>query len=406
MMMLAFVIAAMTYSKRNECPERFVLSLWFLCLTSAYGIVIAGGICIAWLIEMCRKTYDKSSLKSTILWLAGLLTYVLFIFYRIIPAENTYAIIHGSIEAKNGILIRALYSFFGILSDSFITNVYHENEIFQNVQIDYLEFIISIVLGALLLSGLIFFAIRKKAFASFIIPYVFLCLFTLLVYIYPTHIGIMFMFIGFHLWIQKTDGNDQVKNDKTLVRNVGVILPCIIILVSIVWSISSCISEVFYEYAFGKNEYSFLVEHSLEKCTFLTDTTNVDFNDDMNIKELKVQNFFSDSGVCISPYIDSELLINGAQNLGSTYSQIHKLISIDDWEKQISMYKTYEKPEVLLGLPDLNASFMDGAANLSEYTKVYEKRCATIFKGVPGAGFSYIYVKNELAKEKGLKGLD
>lgn len=44
MMMLAFVLMAITWQGRNTKPIEFVLSMAFLCLTSSYGIIIAGGI--------------------------------------------------------------------------------------------------------------------------------------------------------------------------------------------------------------------------------------------------------------------------------------------------------------------------------------------------------------------------
>lgn len=52
MMMLAFVLMAITYTNRNGKPLPYVLSLAFLCLTQAFGIIIAGGLCIIWLGEI------------------------------------------------------------------------------------------------------------------------------------------------------------------------------------------------------------------------------------------------------------------------------------------------------------------------------------------------------------------
>ena len=44
MMMLAMVLVAVTWQARNIKPIPFVVSMAFLCLTSSYGIIIAGGI--------------------------------------------------------------------------------------------------------------------------------------------------------------------------------------------------------------------------------------------------------------------------------------------------------------------------------------------------------------------------
>lgn len=404
MMMLAFVFMAITYKDRDNKPGRFVLSLWFLCITSAYGIVIAGGICIAWILEMFFQTHRISKVK--ILGLAVLLIYVLFILWRIMPADNTYAIVHGNQEAQNGFVIRLLYSFFGLLSDSFITNVYHENDIFQNVSISTYEFIGGIVIGIMLLSLLLYFSHKRKVLLDFFIPYVILSVFTLLVYIYPTHIGIMFMFVGFHLWVHWEKDNASINSGGTLIKDISVILTCLIMFFMLYWNVGSCISDIFYEYSCGKEEYRFLVDNGLDKCTIYTDSVNVEYNDKSKNKVLKSQSFYSNTGVCILPYIEASSLINGAFNLNGSYAHIHELVSENSWEEQIKTYKDFNAPDILIGLPEMNASFKTGTVSITDYTKVFENRCSTIFKGVPGAGISDIYIKNELAIEKGIMGID
>ena len=61
MMMLAIILMGLTYPKKDEHPGRFVLSMLFLCMTGAYGLVISCGICIVWLVEMWRGNTYKIS---------------------------------------------------------------------------------------------------------------------------------------------------------------------------------------------------------------------------------------------------------------------------------------------------------------------------------------------------------
>ena len=172
------------------------------------------------------------------------------------------------------------------------------------------------------------------------------------------------------------------------------------------WNVSSCISDVFCEYSCGNKEYQFLVENGLENCTVYTEAINLEYGSEGRSEKLRAQGFFSNSGVCMAPYMDSGLLLNGTEKLGGTYACIHELISQEEWEIQNSKYMECETPDVLIGMPETNVSFKDGLINISDYIKVFEKRCSTIFKGVPGAGISDIYIRSGLGMEKGIKEID
>ncbi len=51
-MMLGFVLCALFYKERNEKPFPFVLAMILVCGSSAYGIVLCGGISLVWLYEI------------------------------------------------------------------------------------------------------------------------------------------------------------------------------------------------------------------------------------------------------------------------------------------------------------------------------------------------------------------
>ena len=121
MLMLAFVLMAMTYKNRSEQPGRFILTLWFMCLTCAYGMVVACGICFVWLIEMFAAAHSSSVMKNSdngesrgvfriffedhlvskgrLFWLLFLLGYALFIVYRINPADDAFAVLKSDSDS-------------------------------------------------------------------------------------------------------------------------------------------------------------------------------------------------------------------------------------------------------------------------------------------------------------------
>ena len=65
-MALALLLLGLNHNERNQKPLRYVLCLLLLCMTSAYGIIVAGGICIVCLIiinlnsEMLRAPADSA----------------------------------------------------------------------------------------------------------------------------------------------------------------------------------------------------------------------------------------------------------------------------------------------------------------------------------------------------------
>ena len=60
----------------------------------------------------------------------------------------------------------------------------------------------------------------------------------------------------------------------------------------------------------------------------------------------------------------------------------------------------------MIGAPIFNELFNYEYVNYSDYTLVYEDFFGNITKGVAKDVITYVFVKNELAEEKGLKGVD
>lgn len=65
-LVLAIFLAAVCYKNRNEHPVKYLLCLALMCAVHSYGIMIAGGLCIVWLIEIFIE-YKKSGKLAGIL---------------------------------------------------------------------------------------------------------------------------------------------------------------------------------------------------------------------------------------------------------------------------------------------------------------------------------------------------
>ena len=385
MMMLGFVLMALTCAKRNEKPGRFVLTMWFLCISSVYGIVICGGICIAWLIEMfisANKTsknqnsnsgknrgtiqmFFKEYLfkKGKILWLLGLLIYVMFILVRVNPSESAYAVLRlTKIDADNGLIIRLLYTFFGMLSDLFFTNVLYTTNTLRAAELIYSELAAASLIGIAIIACLFIYGKnttkngqRKKSFFSinhlyFSIPYVLLAIFTSIVYLYYHHVGILLLFVGYWMWTstenntkainiedemkqmvseysnEGTIQNNDVFGKKRIYSSFIVIAVTFMICIPLYWSVTSCIFDVNNNFGSGRMAYDFLKENGLDEgYTILTDFGKLFKDDAIPDDYTQLALLFSQKGVYIDPYLKNDTIINTPSLIGKSYAYMHEI---------------------------------------------------------------------------------
>jgi Trk-type K+ transport system membrane component len=73
-----------------------VLTLVLLCFASAYGLVLAGGIALVWLIEVLQTSLFRSGFSRFVrdrrIWALALLLLVAIVnLLLILPAPDTYA---------------------------------------------------------------------------------------------------------------------------------------------------------------------------------------------------------------------------------------------------------------------------------------------------------------------------
>jgi hypothetical protein len=434
MMMLAFMLMAVTYKERDAKPGRFVFSIWFLCVTSAYGIVIAGGICVTWLIEMLKisikKSHEKNSdngeyrgsfrifledhllCKGKIFWFFGLLLYVIFILIRIIPAENAYASVRATVVSdENGLLIRLLYTLFGVLSDLVVTNTYSNSGTLRNVYISTYELTVSVFIGIALFATILFYAYKKGKIIEFVLPYTMFSAFSALVYLYDHHIGIVLLFIIYYFWAcENSSKSNSIDSVNAKIRHWGLskrvigVTTAIMLIIPMYWNITSCVCDIFHTYGYGKKEYEFITDNQLSNYKVLAEWNKI-FEGDEGHELYSDDNVaFSLELVGVSAYSLKNNILNSVENVGLTYSTIHTVPLKEEGEKQKKIICGLGKPDILLGQVSLESIYgLD--TTLLEYIPVYKGTYGNIKKGVPELHTSYIYIKKEIAEIKGLQAI-
>lgn len=441
MMMLAFALIAMFYNGRKEKPGRFILSLAFLCATSAYGVVIAGGLCIAWLIQLLLEAkkegiavvkgfFKKLSEHGKVWYLAGLLGYACFIIIRILPSQRAYAAIRiTGVSKQTGMSLfqRILYTLFGSVADSFITNTFADLHTLREAMISMSDYYISLFFGIGIVTVICIYAKKQKELLSFIIPYVLFAVFSASVYMYPHHIGVFLLFVGMWAWMcmgkkkctlpkekleiqnEKSNASDEVLSHKTSIEDVKKILPALasmmavlMLLIPLYWSISSCVADINSEYSVGKREYKYLRENGLENMTMLCEWNPVFSSDDVAEGYDDFDVAFAFAQVDMAPYTDKAQLLNHLDEFGLKYALIHRTHNSEENQALIEKIKEKGVPEVLLGLPQLADFFDLTEINITDYAKVYSDYFGVIWKGIKGRSPAVIYVRRDIAEQKGL----
>lgn len=418
MVMLAIVLMALTYGKKDVHPGRFVLSLWFLCLTCAYGLVIAGGVCIVWLIEMFLKSCEASKNKNSengehrgavrifiedhlvkggkIVWLLGLLAYAVFIIYRIMPADDAFAVLNAEDSASTSFIVRLLYMLFGLLSDLFITNTYSYGTTITVSGLGVIDVLPSVLIGAGIMAVLIYMAKKRKMLLLLLVPYSMLIFVMTWLYMSRHHMGIALMYLVFFMWVytekkeaKKRDELEDVITSKSidLKSSLIVIAVTVGIAIPLYWNVSSSIVDVVFNYSLGRDEYAFLEKNGYLDSTILVDWENMPVADGETNPIT-----FSVVITGILPYMDKDIFLNSPVKAGYNYSLIHKPPTSDMTYKLIETINNTALPDIIIGSPEYTRIYSSGFS-FADYECVYEEDGGLIWKGVPEMRSEKIYVR-------------
>lgn len=420
MVMLAIVLMALTYGKRDTHPGKFVLSMWFLCITCAYGLVIAGGVCIVWLIEMFLKARDISRDKNSengehrgtvriyiedylikggkVFWLLGLLIYAVFIIYRIMPAKDAFAVLNAEDSASTPLVVRLLYMIFGLLSDLFITNTYSYGTTITVSGLSMIDVLPAVLIGAGILAVLIYMAKKKKMLLLLLVPYSMLILVMTWLYMSRHHMGIALMYLVFFMWVY-TEKDRPIEKDKKikeaqtekrdLKTSVIVLLTAVGMIIPLYWSISSSVVDVVYDYSLGRDEYAFLEENGYLDSAILAEWEAMPVADE-NVTPIT----FSVAVTGILPYMDKDVFLNSPAKAGYNYSLIHKPPARDTTEKLIEDIDNAPLPDIIIGSPNYSQIYTSGSRiRMDEYECACEVEGGLIWKGVPEMRSEKIYIR-------------
>lgn len=419
-MSLAFVLLGLFHSERNTKPLRYVLCLALLCLTSAYGILLAGGICIVWGIEILREKISAKAVPSLLkdnrfLLLGGLLVLALLLVWEFRPYPDTYA--SAATEETNSFILRILYTLLIAPLDSLITNIFSYDTRLDYLGLSALDMIPGCVLGLVFLALICYFGKKKNTLLYYLIPYGIFAAFSAIVYFSQHHIGICFLYLMFWGMLTVTAKENRSIAENTVsatVNSAAVLFGCVAAVISAAAGFTACIHDIYQDYAGGKDALAFIQEHDLGTYHVATEWTVLldDSDETESMPEmLKASPDFSLYAEEIGAYLRTDIFDYTFLTPPEHSYIIHRYLTDEEYEKYRAQMAQMPIPDVLIGNNDLHLSshyFLEPywgkeAVKNADYKRVYLKTYHRLWKfGACVNDYYDIYVKAEIAEKLNL----
>ena len=436
MMFLGFVLAAMFYKERNKKPARYLAALFLLCVSSAYGILFAGMLCLVWTVEIIKelkgKDFIQKAVKDSRTWLLFImLMLAIGILTLIWPADNAFAQVRVVDFSKIRCLI---YTFLILPADALLSDIALTGRLQQYdyiVQADYatiLCIMISLALYVVLITAAHIF--RKKAIL--ILPYVAFAGYAALGYFYNHHIGIIPLFILFVFWCAIDAQPKEIVLPKFLQKldqsvsdfwkKTGYFFTVLVLGVSVFWTVTAVKNDIQLPVWYAKGLAAMLEEYELTDCRIINQWTyaekdtaeEVVLMESENISEeeggymvsteipqLKAEDYYQYTKMCnfvdILAYSDTKENYIYNFNGGDANNRYvnHDMLSEEESLVYLSELGEQGYPEVIIGNPEV-LGMMGLDVYEYRYVPVYAFVCYRINKYNAIYAREFVYVREDI----------
>ena len=418
-LVLAMFLAALCYKNRNEYPVKYLLSLALMCAVHSYGIMIAGGLCIAWLIEIFIE-YKKSGKLASIFkdrrcWLMFcLLIFVLLVMAAIVPDENVFlgGKTTSETEMSFSIGVGNILFYFVILSDAIFTSFYN-----YGVDIsDLAEQLPTIIVLIFVFTIFMVVLHKNRKLLTFIIPYSIVGVFGSIVYASPHHIGVVTAFVIFTFWIIVEENGSVQLPDRILklydklggklkfVIKAIVFLP---VLIPIAWSGASSYFDIRYPYWFDEaadfiKEYHLddykimgmwqqLIKGDPEDYTYFgSDESDYEWYDYPEIQGVSVS---------LDSYFDKNVFYNFNIDDPDKVFLYYRANTQKQAEETFAKWRKQGEPDVVINRCEITKAYPN--IDVDDYVAVKRVYCYKPYKFTTNQQYITIYMKKELFNEIG-----
>ncbi|MCM1578405.1 MAG: hypothetical protein NC078_06375 [Ruminococcus sp.] len=399
---LGFLLAACCHKGRNEKPFPYVLSLMLICSSSAFGIVLSGGLAIAWCFEILKeygglkRIFTEFIKSKRFAALCLLLLWAVLLILSVLSNDETFT--NDTEPMTLPRIIRGVwYMLFMLPADSMLTGSgaglggmlkYSSFSLKDTVSLS--------IPGGILFFGMLFLAHRKGKTAEFLLPAGLLAVFGAAVYFINHHVGIMAVFYCFCLWIcldtedvkPPLSGKLKISPDTAFALNAAVL--GIASAASILWSISASVSDISKDYFYGKAAAEYIKENHFEELNIMSSWYYEEEDDGDVIISADKQH----QAININPYFEENIFFNlngGDRSKGYIF---HRL-SEEANEEQYALWRE-TIPDILVGEARTGAVYDDPQAKRSNYFLIKTVPYTQVFKMSGHENYLCIYMRKDL----------
>ena len=331
---------------------KLVLSLVLMCAISAYGIAIAAGFALAWVVRSVQIAGIKNAVCKIFSNINRLLGWILLAFVGfasiacIWPAANAFG--SRATFSGNSHLIQFLYFIFVVPSESMFT-AFAGDVSLRRMSLGILPTIICVLISILIWAFAICIAKRRKMLVSLILPYL---TFAIIATQYFTlhHAGIVFVFFIAQLWmfVDNKPLNFDIKLANKLSNKCAFTQSIIVILLapSLIWNIFACVNDIRFDYSGSRALAQFIQRNHAENKRFVTSWLHkeekLDSNGNTISPEFEDVHQYSWQLITANPYFAKNLIDCSYKN--SSFITNERPSESQAWD-EISACKAKKEPQ-------------------------------------------------------------
>lgn len=331
---------------------KLVLSLVLMCAISSYGIAIAAGFALAWVVRSVQIAGIKNAVCEIFSNINRLLGWILLAFVGfasiacIWPAANAFG--SRATFSGNSHLIQFLYFIFVVPSESMFT-AFAGDVSLRRMSLGILPTIICVLISILIWAFAICIAKRRKMLVSLILPYL---TFAIIATQYFTlhHAGIVFVFFIAQLWM--CVANKPLNFDITLANKLSnkcAFTQSIIVILlapSLIWNIFACVNDIRFDYSGSRALAQFIQRNHAENKRFVTSWLHkeekLDSNGNTISPEFEDVHQYSWQLITANPYFAKNLIDCSYKN--SSFITNERPSESQAWD-EISACKAKKEPQ-------------------------------------------------------------
>ncbi len=420
LLILMLLVLAIMFPSKDVKPFRFSCVLCLLCCIHAYGMAIAAGIAIGYVIDIWLEKRTERFIKEIfsdvrMRCMLMLLIAAILIILCIVPYAD---IDNPGIESTTPIWIRLSFSIIALPSESLVVTsqwLSDDRALLQTTSAPMISLIASFAIG-IIIWMIVYLLSSKRSFKYFYLPY---CAYAILggsLYMAAHHVGVSLGILVFWMWTNINDENrlerwqmlcsrlKATQRDVALAKTLLYVFFLSALFIPIWWTISSCWKDFNDEYDSSRYLAAMFKRTGLDQGVVFNawisgsegEGASEGEGDSIGAEQKTNTCMFGDVST-LQAYYDKKIIAN----VDKGYLE-YRVASEEENQLNRIRWRSYGIPDVLIGDVDLEWVFGDDVS-IDEYGLVFLAKSNHIWKGIDNRATVPVYLRKSLFDEYGVQ---